>query len=149
MTHSEKAIELFAGGCNCAQATYVVFFDVTGMDEETAIKVSSAFGGGMGRMRSVCGSCTGAYMVLGMLYGEGADKDYETKKRLYSLVQDFTQRFKAINNTIICAELLEGLKTDTRPVPTPRSAEFLKVRPCARFVSDACNILDEMIEENK
>ena len=80
MTHAEKAAELFIEGYNCAQAVFGAFCDVTGFDEKTAMKISSSFGGGMGRLREVCGACTGAFMVAGILFGYDDPKDDVIKK---------------------------------------------------------------------
>ena len=147
MTHAEKAANLFKEGYNCAQAVFSAFCDVTGMDEKTALMLSSSFGGGMGRLREVCGACSGAFMAAGIMYGYCDPKDDAAKKEHYALIQEIAKRFKEKNNTIICRELIEGIAKDTLPAPTPRTEEFYKVRPCLRFVMDAADILDEIIEE--
>jgi len=147
MTHAEKAAELFIEGYNCAQAVFGAFCDVTGFDEKTAMKISSSFGGGMGRLREVCGACTGAFMVAGILFGYDDPKDDVIKKEHYALIQDIAKRFKEKNNTIICRELLDGIANDTLPTPSPRTEEYYKARPCLRFVMDAADIVDEIIAE--
>jgi len=147
MTHAEKAAELFIEGYNCAQAVFGAFCDVTGIDEKSAMTISSSFGGGMGRLREVCGACTGAFMVAGILFGYDDPKDDLAKKEHYALIQDIANRFKERNNTIICRELLDGIAKDTLPTPTPRTEEYYKSRPCLRFVMDAADILDEIIKE--
>lgn len=147
MKHSEKAAELFTKGYNCSQAVFAAFCDVTGMDEKTALALSSSFGGGMGRLREVCGAVTGVFMVAGMLFGFDSPDDDVAKKEHYALIQEIAKRFKERNNTIICRELVEGLAKDTLPTPTPRTAEFYKTRPCLRFVMDAADILDDIIRE--
>lgn len=147
MKHSEKAAELFIEGYNCAQAVFAAFCDVTNIDEKTALMLSSSFGGGMGRLREVCGAVSGAFMVAGTLYGYTNPKNDTEKKEHYALIQDIAKRFREKNNTIICRELIEGLANDTLPTPTPRTEEFYKSRPCLRFVIDACDIVDEIIQE--
>lgn len=149
MTHSEKAAELFTHGYNCSQAVFAAFCDVTGMDEKTALKLSSSFGGGMGRLREVCGAVSGAFMVAGMLFGYDSYDDDISKKEHYALIQDIAKRFKERNNSIICRELIQGLAKDTLPTPTPRNIEFYKTRPCLRFVMDAADILDDIIKEKE
>ena len=94
MDHREKAAELFVNGSNCAQAVAVAFCDVTGMEPELAAKLSSSFGGGMGRMREVCGAVSGMLMVLGALYGydDPGEKD-RAKKAHYAMVQELAGKF--------------------------------------------------------
>ena len=145
MKHSEKALELFVKGYNCSQAVFAAFCDVTGMTEEEALKLSSPFGAGMGRMREVCGAVSGMLMVAGILWGF-SDTDPKSKKEHYELIQQMAKKFKEKNhNSVICRELLANIKTDTSPTPDTRSEQYYKVRPCAKFVTDAADILDEMI----
>ena len=80
MDHSYKAGELFLTGANCSQAVVLAFDDLTGLDRDTALKISSAFGGGMGRMREVCGAVSGMFMVLGLLYGYTDPENLDIKK---------------------------------------------------------------------
>ena len=145
MDHSIKAGELFLTGSNCAQAVILAFNDITGLDDKTALRLSSPFGGGIGRMREVCGAVSGMFMVLGLLYGyeEPGEKDCN-KKALYKDVQDLADQFRQEVGSIICRDILKNPSTD--PNPTPRTAEFYKVRPCARMVMTAARILDEFIE---
>ena len=145
MDHSCKAGELFLSGANCSQAVVLAFEDLTGLDKDTALKISSAFGGGIGRMREVCGAVSGMMMVLGILYGytDPGEKDCN-KKALYQEVQALAGKFREEVGSILCREILKNPSTD--PNPTPRTAEFYKVRPCARMVMTAARILDEFIE---
>ncbi len=146
MEHGVKAAELFLNGYNCAQAVAVAFCDVTGLEEKQAAKMASPFGGGMGRLREVCGAVSGMFMVLGQLYGyDNADEDAD-KKRLYQQVQDLAAQFREQAGSIICRELLENPPSD--PNPTPRTAEFYKKRPCARMVILATELMDKFIEEH-
>ena len=147
MTHKEKARDLFIKGYNCSQAVVGAFCDVTGQDLETALKVSSSFGAGMGKMRSVCGAVTGMFIVAGLVYGNTEPGDKE-KGDHYARIQELAESFKAKYDTIICLDLLKGLKTDTKPQPAERNEEYYKVRPCLRFVEEACDILDKFIENN-
>ena len=145
MDHSIKAGELFLTGSNCAQAVILAFNDITGLDDKTALRLSSPFGGGIGRMREVCGAVSGMFMVLGLLYGyeEPGEKDCN-KKALYKEVQDLADKFRAVCGSIICREILKNPPSD--PNPTPRTAELYAKRPCARMVMTAARILDEFIE---
>lgn len=146
MDHREKAAELFVNGCNCAQAVAVAFCDVTGMDPRAAAKLSSSFGGGMGRMREVCGAVSGMMTVLGLLYGYSQAGNDALKKAHYQNVQALAGAFREQCGSIICREILKNPPSD--PNPTPRTPEFYKTRPCARMVAAAAGILDRFIEEH-
>lgn len=145
--HTDIACKLFAEGKNCAQAVFLAFADVTGLDEELALKLSSSFGGGIGRMREVCGACSGMFMVAGILYGYSSPDDAE-KAEHYRRIQYLAERFKEKHNTINCGELLKNLSVTSDPVPEKRTAEYYNARPCIRFVETAAEIMDEYIREN-
>ena len=146
MDHSIQAAELFLGGCNCAQAVFLAFSDVTGIDRKLAAKLSSPFGGGMGRMREVCGAVSGMLMVAGLLYGYDTPGDDVSKKEHYARVQYLAGRFREEIGSIVCREILKNPPSD--PNPTPRTAEYYAQRPCARMVLLAGQILDDYIKEN-
>ena len=146
MTHSEKAAQLFLQGYNCAQAVAVAFCDVTGLDEKFTAKTISAFGGGMGRLREVCGAVSGMFMVLSYLYGYDDPNASVEKKQLYTRVQDLAGKFREINGSIICRELLNNPPSD--PNPSPRTAAYYAQRPCVRMVMTAADLMDEFIENN-
>ena len=145
MDHGIKAAELFLGGYNCAQAVAVAFCDLTGLEEKQAAKMASAFGGGMGRLREVCGAVSGMLLVLGILEGYDDPTDDAAKKALYSRVQELAREFREENGSIICRELLDNPPAD--PNPTPRTADFYTQRPCARMVLTAARILDEYLQK--
>lgn len=145
MEHSVYAAELFVKGYNCAQAVAVAFSDVTGLDEKLSAKMASSFGGGMGRMREVCGAVSGMLMVAGLLYGYDAPLEGGPVAH-YALVQELAGKFREEAGSIVCRELLKNPPSD--PKPTPRTEEFYKVRPCARFVVLAAKILDDYILEH-
>ena len=146
--HTEKSVSLFTQGCNCAQAVFAAFSDVTGMDEELAKRLSSSFGGGMGRMREVCGTCSAMFMVAGILYGEGTEQDDKLKAEHYKRIQYLADEFRKEHDTIICRDLLKGLAVTSEPTPEKRTEQYYKVRPCAKFVKTAAEILDRYLEEN-
>ena len=143
MDHSMQAAELFVGGYNCAQAIMVAFCDVTGLPKDTAARMSASFGGGMGRMREVCGAVSGMLMVTSYLYGYDKPGDDQVKMEHYSLVQELAGKFREQMGSVVCRELLKTPPSD--PNPTPRTPEFYKTRPCARMVALAAQILDEYI----
>ena len=143
MDHGMKAAELFLQGYNCAQSVAVAFSDVTGLDEKTAARMVSAFGGGMGRLREVCGAVSGMFFVLSWLYGYDEPGDDGSKKRLYTEVQALAAAFREENGSIVCREILKNPPSD--PNPTPRTAEFYKKRPCAKMVLTAGRLMDAFI----
>jgi len=143
MDHGMKAAELFLGGYNCAQSVAVAFCDLTGLDEKTAARMVSAFGGGMGRLREVCGAVSGMFFVLSYLYGYDTAGNDVRKKRRYTDVQALAAGFQERCGSIICREILKNPPTD--PTPSPRTAEYYRVRPCARMVLVAGQLLDEFI----
>ena len=118
------------------------------MDEDLAKRISSSFGGGMGRMREVCGTCTSMFMVAGILYGQGTETDHAVKSEHYKRIQYLAGEFRKRHDTIICRELLSGLSVTSTPVPERRTEEYYKVRPCVKFVRSAAEILDRYLEEN-
>lgn len=146
MNHTDHAVDMFKLGYNCAQAVVVAFCDVTGLTPDYAAKMASSFGGGMGRMREVCGAVSGMLMVAGLLYGYETPGDDVSKMAHYALVQELAGRFREQEGSIICREILKNPPSD--PKPTPRNAEFYKVRPCARLVALAAQILDDYIAEH-
>lgn len=145
--YGEKAKSLFEEGYNCAQAVFSAFCDELGMEFENALKLSSGFGGGMGRMREVCGAVSGMFMVLGAVEGYTSPTDNEAKMELYDKVQKLAKNFKAETGTIICAELLGGTPS-TAPTPTERTAEFYKKRPCGELVEMAADIVADYLKLN-
>ena len=149
MKHSPIAAELFALGYNCSQAVFVAFCDETNMDKETALKISSSFGAGMGKLREVCGALTGAFAVAGALWGYDDVTDQKAKTAHYDLIKRIAEEFKAVHGTYICNDLLKGIANINSPAPAERTEEYYKVRPCVRFVITACDILDKIIEEKK
>ncbi len=143
MDHGMKAAELFLGGYNCAQSVAVAFCDVTGLEEKFTARMVSSFGGGMGRLREVCGAVSGMFFVLGLLYGYDTPGDDESKKQLYTEVQALAAKFRESCGSIICREILDNPPTD--PNPSPRTEEYYKIRPCARMVLVAGQLMDEFI----
>ena len=148
MTRGEMAVANFKKGYNCAQAVAVAFCDVTGMEPELAAKLASSFGGGMGRMREVCGAVSGMFMVAGLLYGDGTVPSHETKTAHYARVQELAARFRVENGSILCRELLQGVSTDKTAVPEHRTPEYYKKRPCADLVRDAALLMERYIAEH-
>lgn len=146
MDRADKAKRLFCEGYNCSQAVTAAFCDLIDMDEKTAVKLVSGFGGGVGRMREVCGAVSGAVFILNALYGYDSKEDFESKKQLYEIIRAFAEKFKAENGSIICRELL-GIDGAGSSVPEKRTPEFYNKRPCPEIVYTAAKILEEYLKE--
>lgn len=133
MDKCEKAVELFKTGLCCSQAAFCAFAEEHGMDLETAQKVSAGLGGGVGRMREVCGAVTGATLALGLKYGPD-------KAAVYPHVQELCARFKAECGSIVCRELLEGTGATQGGSPEARTETYYRKRPCAELVKLAVQL---------
>lgn len=145
--HEKRAEELFLQGYNCAQAVFGAFCDVTGMEINTAMKLSSSMGGGMGRLREVCGAVSGMFLAAGLLYGYDDPTASEEKREHYARIRALAENFKALHGSIVCRELLSGDSAKPGGEPQARTAEFYKERPCVQMVRDAARLLNEYIEQ--
>ena len=146
MDRQIRAAQYFLDGYNCAQAVLAAFSDVTGLSPEHSARMASSFGGGMGRMREVCGAVSGMLMVTSLLYGYDPTAGDEVKKAHYALVQKLAGQFREEVGSIICREILKNPPSD--PNPTPRTKEFYEKRPCAHMVMLATRIMEDYIREN-
>ncbi len=144
MSQAEKAVSCFKEGFMCSQALLIAYADEFGMDRLTALKVSAAFGGGMGRMGDICGAVTGAFMVIGLKYGRTEVKDVESHEKTNRLVQEFVRRFKAVNESIVCRELL-GCDLSTKEGQKIFVENKLRDNLCNKFVSDAAEIVGQLL----
>lgn len=147
-TKSEKAKELFKSGYNCSQSVLGVFAEELSLDFETAMKISSSFGGGMGRMREVCGTVSGMFMAAGLAFASASDSAKE-KGEHYKRIQELAQRFREKNGSIICRELLQDVETSTSPTPSERTETYYKKRPCVELVGDSVEIFEQYLQECK
>lgn len=148
MSKGDIAKQNFMNGYNCSQAVLLAFCEDFGLEKETALKISEPFGGGMGRMREVCGTVTGMFMVIGLAMGNDNSKDNTTKKNVYKSVQELAAKFKEDNGSIICRELLGLQKANKESyVPSERTTEYYKKRPCPELCKYAADILEEYLKE--
>lgn len=145
----EKARALFREGYNCAQSVVGAFCDEMQMEKETALRLASSFGGGMGRLREVCGTVSGMFLIAGALYGYDAPKDYEAKKEHYERIQELATRFQAENGSIVCRELLGAAGRDNSPAPSRRTEEYYKKRPCEELVGTAARIMEAYMAQQE
>lgn len=147
MTRKEKAMQSFLNGYNCAQCMMLAFEDMLTIDIDTALKIASPFGGGMGKLREVCGSVSGMFMVFGYIKGYNEPGDYEGKKELYEHIQELARRYEEANGSIVCRDLL-GLNVQReKAIPEKRTEEYYKKRPCAELVGSATEILENYLKE--
>ncbi len=139
------AADLFQSGYNCAQSVFAAYADLFGMDRQTALKMSSAMGGGVGRMREICGAVSAMAMLAGLKEGNDDPENEEAKARIYALVRRMSGQFREKEGTIICRDLLgiEGMEESARP--SVRTAEFYATRPCARLIAEAAEIIEEVL----
>ena len=151
----EKAKRLFKEeGYNCCQAVVLAYNDIFGIDDNAAAAMSSGFGGGMGRMREVCGSVSGMVMLAGFIAPAVDPSIKVDRTRNYALVQEMAGRFREMNGSIVCKELL-GLVpagssqkvTSESPEPSDRTPEYYKKRPCEELVGISARIVGEKIAE--
>lgn len=147
-SRGKKAREYFEKGFNCAQSVFAAFCDETGLDEKTALMISSPFGGGIGRMREVCGAVSGMMMTAGMLYGNTDPDNAEKKKEIYRKARALAAEFKEKNGSIVCKELLGLSKMEENCAPEARTKEYYKKRPCSELVEQAADIMQKFIDEN-
>ncbi len=146
MNRGLKAKEFFEHGYNCTQSVAAAFSDLLPVDFETLLKLASPFGGGMGRLREVCGAVSGMFLVLGFLEGYDNGTDDKKKKELYTSVQKLANSFKEENTSFICRELLGLSANNDSPSPEKRTPDYYKKRPCAELCESAANILQAYLE---
>lgn len=147
--HKELAQCYFKEGYSCSQALVLAFCDEINIDKETALKVSSSFGAGMGRLREVCGAVSGMFMVAGLKYGYTSPSDRSGKTEHYARIQELADEFKQKNGSIVCGELLGIARQKSEPIPEKRTKQYYKKRPCVELVGDAAEILDDYIKNHK
>ena len=140
----EQAVACFQEGFSCSQAVLVTFAPQLGLDRDLALKVSGAFGAGMGRMGETCGAVTGAFMVIGLLHGRTRAEDQETKEKAYALVAELADQFRQRNGSLKCRELL-GCDLGTPEGQQYAHDHGLTATRCVKFVRDAAEIVERML----
>lgn len=143
----KQALALFNDGCNCAQAVFCAFDDLIGIDRETALKLSSSMGGGMGRLREVCGAVSGMFLVIGALYGNSDLEDQKAKSDHYKRIRTLAARFSELHPSIVCRDIL-GAEAQKGGEPAVRDAKYKHERPCYACVEDAARLTAMMIAED-
>ena len=148
MTRREAAMANFYSGYNCCQAIILAFEDMIPVDTSILSKLASSFGGGMGRLREVCGSVSGMFMVVGFLYGYDGPETGQVKADHYARIQELAHRFEEKHGSIVCREMLGLSVRHDVSVPEARTDEYYKKRPCVEIIGDAAEILEQYIKEN-
>ena len=148
----QRAVENFMSGYGCAQSVVAAFADLYGLDDTMAKRIAAGFGGGVGRMRMMCGTVSGVVILAGLDCGQTEGADREGKAACYKVVQELLETFKQRNGSIICAELL-GLNgcpvVKTTYVPDERNEAYYKKRPCAQKVESAARIFAEYLQNKQ
>lgn len=148
----QRAVEFFMSGYGCSQSVVAAFADLYGLDDTMAKRIAAGFGGGVGRMRMMCGTVSGLVILAGLDCGQTEGDDREGKAACYKVVQELLETFRQRNGSIICAELL-GLNgcpvVKTTYVPDERNAEYYKKRPCAQKVESAARIFAEYLQKKQ
>ena len=145
MHHSETAKALFLQGYNCAQSVAGAFSKELNLPFSMVVRLASSFGGGVGRMREICGAISGMSLVAGLLYGYDDPNDQEAKTNHYARIQQLAAQFRDRFDSIICRELLGEEGEDHSHIPSARTDAYYKKRPCAELVAAAAEILSEYI----
>lgn len=141
------ATELFGEGYNCAQSVFLAYADVFDLEMDLAKSLSVSFGGGIGRMREVCGTVSAMAMLAGLKYPVSDQKDMEARKQNYGIVQLMAELFKNKHQSLICRNLLPAAAAAKKdPAPSERTAEYYQKRPCVRYVADAARIAGQMLK---
>jgi C_GCAxxG_C_C family probable redox protein len=144
MSVVERALSTFDEGYNCSQSVFSAWASELGLDRESALRVATAFGGGMGHRGDTCGAVTGAFMAIGLKHGRLRADDEETRDLAYSLVNRFVEEFESRHGSVVCRELL-GFD-----LSTPEGEQLAEERwpdgmPCRGLVKDAAEILEELL----
>lgn len=148
MSRAESAKAYFLQGYACSQAVALAFADVCGVDKETLIKMTLPFGGGLGRLRLTCGAVSGMATVVGLVFAN-AENSPENKKQVYAIVQELCAKFQEKNGSLICGELLSGMKVPVQVggEAESRTPEYYRKRSCGEIVFIAAEIVEEYLKE--
>lgn len=146
MSRKEDAMQYFYQGYNCSQSVVMAYADLMPLPAEQMMALASPFGGGMGRLREVCGCFSGMLLVLGALEGYSDPKAKDEKAEVYRKVQELAALFEKENGSILCRELLGLSVKKESHVPEERTENYYKKRPCAQLVGMAAGLLEEYLE---
>lgn len=148
-SRTEQAVEAFLGGCNCAQAVFSTYADLFGIEKQTAMNLTNSMGGGISRLREVCGTVSAIAMLTGLAEGNVDPGDLKAREKVYRRTRDLLAEFEKENGSLICRDLLGILGRDQSAKPSERTPEYYKKRPCARFVACAARIIEANLTEQR
>ncbi len=146
-SRKEQAVDAFLDGYNCAQAVFSTYADLFGIDQETALNLTNSMGGGISRLREICGTVSAMALLTGLAEGKVAPGDLSAREKVYQKTRNLAARFEEKNGSLICRELLGVLGREKSARPSERTPEYYKKRPCARFVSCVAEIIEEELLE--
>jgi C_GCAxxG_C_C family probable redox protein len=146
MKNSDRAVDSMKKTFSCSQAVFSTFSPALGLDEETALRVAGAFGGGMARMGETCGAVTGALMVIGLKHGKIKADDDQAREKTYSLAREFVEKFRVLNGSIVCKDLL-GFDIGTAEGMKLFNEKHASNPVCLKFVADAAEIVEEILNK--
>ena len=139
----EQAVEAFLNGCNCAQAVFSTYADLFGIDRQTAMNLTNSMGGGISRLREVCGTVSALALLTGLAEGDVDPQDLKAREKVYQRTRELLAKFEEENGSLVCRELLGILGREKAARPSERTPEYYKKRPCAKFVACAARIVEE------
>ncbi len=149
MSYKEKAVNLFESGYNCSQSIVLAFKDILPLEEETLKSISSSFGGGVSRLREVCGCISGMGIVFGLLYGNYDVNNVEEKAKHYELIQKLALKFKETMKSYRCYELLNLEEKPSDPKKCQRDQNYYQTRPCGKFIAYMAELMEKEIQSHE
>ena len=142
---SEKACNNFKNGYNCAQSVLLAFASQIGLTDDIALRLASSFGGGMGRLREVCGAVSAMFMIAGILKGYTSPNNDTVKSEHYKLIQELGESFKTKCGSIICREILNLDELTSSPIPSKRTKQYYEERPCENCIKVAADLIEDIL----
>ncbi len=139
----EQAVDAFLNGCNCAQAVFSTYADLFGIDRQTAMNLTNSMGGGISRLREVCGTVSAMALLAGLAEGDVDPGDLKAREKVYQRTRSLAAEFERENGSLVCRELLGILGREKSARPSERTPEYYKRRPCAKFVACAARLIEE------
>lgn len=145
MSRIEKVVSRFKDKFNCAQSILSSYSTQYGLDNDTALKLATGFGGGIAKFGRTCGAVSGAIMVIGLKYGMGLNDGTEMREKTYQVIRKFSDQFQEINGSVICRELLLGCDINTpEGMDYYNQNEFFE-KKCLQYVKNVAEILEEIL----
>lgn len=144
-SRKEQAVKTFLEGYNCAQAVFATYSDLFGIDRQTALNLTNSMGGGISRLREVCGTVSAVALLAGLAEGTVDPGDLQAREKVYGKTRELLSRFEEENGSLLCRELLGKAGREVSSRPSERTPEYYKKRPCAKYVACAAGIIEEYL----